>query len=71
MPSDAYTRAFLEQYGTDGAGIMVRRIVEDWLALEVNADLVKAGDPMVKTAQEIIDRMLPALRGLLDEQANK
>lgn len=57
---------YIAEYGTRGGQMLIRRVVEDWLALEANAKLDPT-DPIRVAANEVIDRVLPALTAALEE----
>jgi len=58
---------YIAEYGTRGGQMLIRRVVEDWLALEANAKLDPT-DPIRVAANEVIDRVLPALTAALEEK---
>lgn len=62
------TTKFLERYGTKGASLLIERIVQDWLDLDVNSD---PSNPGIVTAREILDMLIPNLEDMLVEQANR
>jgi len=58
---------YISEYGTRGGQMLIQRVIVDWLELEINVKLDPT-DPIRMAANEVIDRVLPALTAAIEEK---